>query len=99
MTEPDLPSALSSGTPVCEAEIDEWVVHKLLKEQHPDLQGLALYEVDAGWDNVMFRLGDELAVRLPRRQVAAELIVHEQTWLPRLAPQLTMPVPVPVRIG
>jgi aminoglycoside phosphotransferase (APT) family kinase protein len=47
----------------------------------------------------MFRLGEHLAVRLPRRAVAAPLIVHEQIWLPRVAGQLTFPVPAPYRIG
>jgi aminoglycoside phosphotransferase (APT) family kinase protein len=40
-----------------------------------------------------------LAVRLPRRGVAATLIIHEQAWLPRLAAHLTMTVPAPVRLG
>ena len=47
----------------------------------------------------MFRSGESLAVRLPRRQLGAELIEKEQTWLPRLAPKLTLPVPQPVRVG
>ena len=90
---------LLAGTPACEVEINSSIVRRLLQEQHPDLQALPLREMDAGWDNAMFRLGDELAVRLPRRQVAAGLIEHEQVWLPRLAPRLTLPVPVPVRTG
>lgn len=89
----------SQGTPAAEVVVDRGVVEGLLGEQQPDLAGLTLVEVDAGWDNAMFRLGDELAVRLPRRAVAAPLIAHEQTWLPRLAAQLTLPVPVPVREG
>ena len=47
----------------------------------------------------MFRLGDDLAVRLPRREVTASLMSHEQRWLPELAPRLPLPVPTPVRIG
>jgi aminoglycoside phosphotransferase (APT) family kinase protein len=71
----------------------------LLEDQHPDLAHLPVRLVDAGWDNAMFRLGDQLSVRLPRRKVAATLIEHEQTWLPRLANQLPIPVPTPYRIG
>lgn len=47
----------------------------------------------------MFRLGERLAVRLPRRAAAAALIVHEQRWLPYLAGRLSLPIPVPSAIG
>jgi aminoglycoside phosphotransferase (APT) family kinase protein len=40
-----------------------------------------------------------LAARLPRREAAARLVVHEQRWLPVLVPRLPLPVPAPVRIG
>lgn len=79
--------------------MDEDLVRHLLRDQHPDLAGLPLQLCDAGWDNVMWRLGDRLAVRLPRRQVAADLVVKEQRWLPELAPDLPLPVPVPLRKG
>jgi len=55
--------------------------------------------MDSGWDNAMFKLGDELAVRLPRRVAVAKLIEHEQRWLPQLAPLLPIAVPAPVRVG
>lgn len=55
--------------------------------------------MESGWDNVMARLGDDLALRLPRREAGAPLILNEQKWLPWLAPQLPLPIPVPVRIG
>src|SRR6266478_418669 len=87
------------GTPSAEFQMDSSLVSGLLADQHPDLGHLPLRSVDAGWDNAMFRLGDNLAVRLPRRGVAATLIIHEQAWLPRLAAHLTMTVPAPVRLG
>ncbi|MDF5733406.1 MAG: aminoglycoside phosphotransferase family protein [Rhizonema sp. PD38] len=89
----------SIGTPVSEIEIDTTLVYNLLAEQHPDLTYLPIHFVEAGWDNAMFRLGDQLSVRLPRRKVAATLIENEQTWLPTLSYQLTIPVPTPYRIG
>lgn len=85
--------------PASEVDIDAHLVRSLLADQHPDLANLSLREVAFGWDNVMFRLGDELAVRMPRRQVGAALIETEQRWLAKLAPRLPLPVPVPVRIG
>jgi aminoglycoside phosphotransferase (APT) family kinase protein len=86
-------------SPVAEVEVTETMVRSLLIEQHPDLAGMPLRELDAGWDNTLWRLGDELLVRLPRRLVAAPLTVNEQRWLPELAPRLPLPVPAPVRIG
>ncbi|REJ80017.1 MAG: phosphotransferase [Acidobacteria bacterium] len=71
----------------------------LLREQHPDLAALPLHEVGSGWDNAVFRLGDEYCLRLPRRAAAAQLVENEQRWLPLLAPLLPLPVPVPLRVG
>jgi aminoglycoside phosphotransferase (APT) family kinase protein len=87
------------GMPPAEIEIGPSLVRALLNSQHPDLADLPLLEVGSGWDNHLYRLGDGLAARLPRRAVAAALIEHEQRWLPQLARGLPLPVPVPVRIG
>jgi aminoglycoside phosphotransferase (APT) family kinase protein len=87
------------GTPVSELEIDTDLVYRLLKEQHSDLADLPIRLVDAGWDNAMFRLGEQWSVRLPRRKAAATLIEHEQTWLPLLAERLPISVPIPYRLG
>lgn len=75
------------------------LVRALLAEQHPDLADLALREVVGGWDNQQWRLGEGLAVRLPRTERAPELLHKEQTWLPVLAERLPLPTPVPVRSG
>ena len=47
----------------------------------------------------MYRLGDELAVRLPRIGWAVDMVAKEQRWLPVLAPRLPLAVPVPVAAG
>ena len=85
--------------PAAEVSVSPGLVRRLLAAQHPDLARLPIEVMANGWDNLMCRLGGGLAVRLPRRAVAAELVVHEQRWLPVLAPRLPLPVPVPVRIG
>ncbi|GAA4881691.1 aminoglycoside phosphotransferase family protein [Saccharopolyspora cebuensis] len=82
-----------------ETEITADLVHDLLAEQHPDLAGLALREVAGGWTNHVWRLGDELAVRMPRTDGAPDLQRTERRWLPVLAPRLPLPVPGPVRTG
>ena len=78
---------------------DADLVRSLLAAQHPDLAELPLVEMQPGWDNSLWRLGDDLLVRLPRRALAAPLTAHEQRWLPELAPLLPLPIPVPVRVG
>ena len=99
MTTPVSTAPVGAGTPAAEVTIDEAVVRALLREQHPDLADLDLRHAADGWDNVMYRLGEDLAVRLPRRAVAAFLVVKEQAFLPRLKDRLPLPIPAPVRIG
>lgn len=86
-------------TPAAEIDIDPPLVRVLLREQHPDLAHLPLTQIGEGWDNAVFRLGDDLAMRLPRRAATAALMEHEQRWLPELAPRLPLPIPAPLRVG
>jgi aminoglycoside phosphotransferase (APT) family kinase protein len=87
------------GVPRAEVDVEPALVRALLEAQHPDLAKLPLKDVGSGWDNRLYRLGEDLAVRLPQRAVAAPLIEREQRWLPQLAPRLPLPVPIPVRTG
>jgi aminoglycoside phosphotransferase (APT) family kinase protein len=83
-----------------ELEIDEALVRRLLGEQFPQWVDLPLRRVEpAGTVNAIFRLGDELAVRLPRREGPTEPDSKELEWLPRLAPSLPIAIPVPVAQG
>ena len=82
-----------------EVRFEQDLVRALLRDQHPDLADLELREVSGGWDNQLWRLGEELAVRLPRTERAPALLHTEQTWLPVLAERLPLPTPAPVRIG
>jgi aminoglycoside phosphotransferase (APT) family kinase protein len=87
------------ATPAAEIHIDEALVRNLLRDQRPDLAELPVAVVANGWDNAVVRIGDEWMARLPRREMAAVLITHEQRWLPALAPLLPLPVPVPEFVG
>lgn len=89
----------ADGTLTEDPSADEALVRSLLESQHPDLAGLELRVVDGGWDNRMWRLGSELAVRMPRTPHAPGLLRKEHRWLPSLAPGLPLPVPVPVHAG
>lgn len=84
--------------PPAEVDLSIADVDALLAAQHPSLRG-ELRRVAHGWDNDVFRLGERLAVRLPRRELAARLVEHEQLWLPRIAAGMPVPVPVPVAVG
>ena len=86
--------------PTAEVPIDVSLVQRLVAAQFPQWAGLTVEPVDsAGWDNTIFRLGADLAVRLPRRRVSAAHVSNEHRWLPVLAPHLPLPVPVPLGRG
>jgi aminoglycoside phosphotransferase (APT) family kinase protein len=75
------------------------LVEQLVRRQHPDLLGGAIREMSPGFDNTIWRLGDDMVVRLPRRHIAVQLIESEQRWLPELAPRLPLSIPTPIRVG
>jgi aminoglycoside phosphotransferase (APT) family kinase protein len=83
-----------------EVAVDEALVRHLLATQMPDLAEQPLTMVQPwGTDNAIWRLGDDLVVRLPRIQWATNQVDHEAKWLPRLAPHLPVALPEPVAIG
>jgi aminoglycoside phosphotransferase (APT) family kinase protein len=82
-----------------ELPIDESVVVSLLREQRPEWAAMPLAPAGAGTDNVMFRLGDELLVRMPRTADKATSLRKEREWMPRLAPRLPFRIPEPVHAG
>ena len=83
-----------------EIDTDANLVRRLLQSQHPQWAELPIERVaSAGTDNAMYRLGDDLVVRLPRIHWAIEAITKEHVWLPRLAPRLPLAVPSVVAIG
>lgn len=85
--------------PQAELDVTARLVRNLLEEQLPRLSDLPLELVANGWDNVMYRLGEEWGVRLPRREAAAQLILHEQQFLPEYARRSPVPLPSPIHLG
>ncbi|MFG2732666.1 phosphotransferase [Streptomyces canus] len=81
------------------AAIDEGFVRDLVRDQHPELADLEIRPVPSGWDNQLWRLGDELAVRLPMTGRAPALLRKEFRWLPELAKRLPLPIPTPQHFG
>jgi aminoglycoside phosphotransferase (APT) family kinase protein len=85
---------------VDEVEIDDSLVRRLLVDQFPEWADLPLKRVEpAGTVNAIFRLGDRLALRLPRRKGPTKPGGKELDWLPKLAPLLPLEIPVPVAQG
>jgi len=83
-----------------ELELDEAHVRRLLAEQFPEWSEMPVRRIEpSGTVNAIFRLGDDLCARLPRRRGPTEPGSNELEWLPKLAPQLPVEVPVPVAQG
>ncbi|WP_436738660.1 aminoglycoside phosphotransferase family protein [Streptomyces sp. BBFR102] len=80
--------------------VDEALVRRLVCAQFPEWAGLPVRRFPSGGTvNAMFRLGEELAVRLPLTEGGAGDVPLECAWLPRLAPLLPCPVPEVVAAG
>ncbi len=83
-----------------EVMTDPSLVYRLLSAQFPDWADLSIAPVaSAGTDNALYRLGEEMAVRLPRIHWAVGQVEKEMRWLPRLAPHLPLAIPEPLAMG
>jgi len=81
-----------------ERVIDASLVRRLVATQFPQWAGLPVERVpSAGTVNAVYRLGDGMAVRLPRVEWGVGDVARERRWLPFLAPRL--PVEIPVVLG
>jgi aminoglycoside phosphotransferase (APT) family kinase protein len=81
-------------------EVDASLVARLIAAQFPRWAGLPIAPAEPnGWDNRTFRLGPDLSVRLPSAEAYAAQVEKEHRWLPVLAPQLPLTIPVPLAMG
>ena len=80
--------------------VDLETVQQLVEEQFPHWSQLPVTPVPhPGWDNLTFRLGEELLVRLPSAAEYALAVEKEHRWLPAMAEHLPVRVPVPMGLG
>lgn len=94
------PRSKGVGLHTDEIAIDVELVARLVAARFPQAADMPLERVGVhGTDHVIYRLGDRMAVRLPRHPGAAGQVEKEQLWLPRLAPHLPLPIPEPVLAG
>jgi aminoglycoside phosphotransferase (APT) family kinase protein len=83
-----------------ELAVEDAMVRRLLAEQFPEWADLPLTRIEpSGTVNAIFRLGEELSLRLARREGPTEPGGKEFDWLPKLAPLLPLEIPVPVAQG
>lgn len=83
-----------------EVDTDAALVRRLLAEQFPHWADLRIEPVHPlGTDNANYRLGEEMLVRLPRRERTTGTLEKERLWLPRVAPPLPVAVPLPLGEG
>lgn len=80
----------------------DWLAltRSLIAGQFPQWADLPLAEVSGGGtDNRIYRLGEDMVIRLPRSQREAEMIRTEQRWLPQIASALPLAIPVMLGAG
>lgn len=76
------------------------LVRRMVAEQFPQWAGLPVRPANTpGTVHATFRLGEDMAVRLPRSPGGTGDVQKELKWLSGLAPQLPLPVPVPLAEG
>lgn len=85
--------------PAAEVFIHQGLVRDLVDTQFPQFEGLELTSIAEGFDNSLWRLGDNLVVRLPRRQMAVEPLENELRWLDAVAGHVSLRTPLPLRRG
>ena len=83
-----------------EFDIDDELVCKLLTRDLPEAASQPLRRLSAsGSSNALFRLGEDMLVRLPRQPGGAKTIDIEAHWLPRIAAELPVAVPEVLAVG
>jgi aminoglycoside phosphotransferase (APT) family kinase protein len=83
-----------------ELHIDVPLIRSLLAGQFPQWADLPIERLSYwGTDNAMYRLGNDMVVRVPRIDWAVEGVEDAHEWLPRLAPLLPLAVPIPLGKG
>lgn len=81
-------------------KIEVELVRKMIAAQFPEFAHLPIQAVkNGGHDNRTFHLGDELLIRMPSGKAYEAQVEKESEWLPKLAPQLSLPITEPVAKG
>lgn len=87
------------ASPRTEIHIDAALVRRLLDTQFPEAAALPVGAHFEGRDSVLWRLGDQWAMRMPQHHRAAAKQETEISWLPHIGKGWPFAAPVPVRVG
>jgi len=85
--------------PPPEFEIDIALAEKLIQQQASKYKRLKIEALGIGWDNVMYKLGKDKIIRLPRTRISDTLIQVEIKWLHYLASKLPLAIPATLFTG
>ena len=83
-----------------EFHIDDGLVSDLIAEQMPAWSGLEMRRIEtSGTVNVIYRLGTDKLVRLPRLDAFSSGPLREARWLPEFASRLPLQIPEYLALG
>lgn len=83
-----------------EIPVSAGLVRRLMAEQFPHWAGRAVCALGtSGSTNALYRLGDDLLVRMPRQPGGSRTIAKEARWSPTLAAALSYAVPEVLAVG
>jgi aminoglycoside phosphotransferase (APT) family kinase protein len=88
------PTKLTGRTRIGMHQVDDELVRRLIAGRFPRWAELRVRRWPSGGTvNAMFRLGEDMVVRLPLTPDGVEDVLLEQEWLPRLAPLVPTRIP------
>ncbi|HZN13408.1 MAG TPA: aminoglycoside phosphotransferase family protein [Acidimicrobiales bacterium] len=80
--------------------VDEPLVRGLLRAQFPEWADLPMSLLEPqGTDHTIYRLGGEMVVRMPIHEPIPAQTRKEARWVPFLAPQVPLELPMPLAMG
>ncbi len=82
-----------------EATVDEGLARRLIGAQFPDLELRSIHPLGQGWDMTVWQVDEQWVFRFPRREMVIPGLLNEIELLPRIAPLLPLPIPIPTFLG
>jgi aminoglycoside phosphotransferase (APT) family kinase protein len=82
-----------------EVTVDEALARQLIGAQFPELELRSVSSLGQGWDTTVWLVDDQWVFRFPRREMVIRGLMNEISYLPRLAPLVPLPIPIPAYLG
>jgi aminoglycoside phosphotransferase (APT) family kinase protein len=89
----------SSASWAADIDVSDGLAATLVAKQFPHLARLPVRRLAEGWDNVVFTIGSQWILRLPRRTRAIDGVRREIRYLPRISQNVSISVPLPILLG